>query len=187
MNKPQVFLDLDGVIVDLIRPAYARHGLALDYKNHHNWEVDLSCFPGTASAFWEGLTPAFWEGLPFTEEAPFLLEFLKPYKPTILTSPTRNSATAKLLWLRKNLPDYYHSKRYLIGPGKIACAREGAFLIDDREETCLKWEDAGGTAILVPRPWNSRRDLEDFCVGHVTSDFAIAWARYMRKYEELLN
>jgi len=184
MNKPQVFLDLDGVIVDFLPNAYRRAGLAFDYKKHHDWEIDLSCFPGTEGQFWDALTPDFWEGLPFTDEAPELLRFLKPYKPTILTAPTRNSGTAKLNWIRKNLPEYYHGKRYLIGPGKAVCARAGAILIDDKEETCNLWNEAGGTAILVPRPWNSRRDLEEFCVGHVTGDFLIAWGRYEERYEK---
>lgn len=182
MNKPQVFLDLDGVIVDFMTNAYKRAGLAFDYKGHHQWQMDLSCFPGTEGQFWESLTPAFWEGLPLTKEGPEILRWLKPYKPTILTAPTRNSATSKLKWIRKNLPEYYHEKRYLIGPGKVACARAGAILIDDKEETCDLWNEAGGTAILVPRPWNSRRNTEDFCVWHVIADFTIAWTRYEREY-----
>jgi hypothetical protein len=74
---------------------------------------------------------------------------------TILTSPSKDPAAAagKTRWLQSVFGRDFRS--YLIGPDKQSCARPGAVLIDDRDENCDSFRQAGGRAIVFPQRWNS--------------------------------
>jgi hypothetical protein len=153
----RIYLDLDGVIVAFAEGVIKWYDLNCTTEDITGWGVIFKYFPGSEAAFWEGLTTKFWLELKFTREANQILTLLKPIKPCILTSPPHNGAGGKQQWIRKNLPDYFKDGRYLIGPAKQYLAHNNALLIDDSDENIDKFENAGGHAILVPRPWNRLR------------------------------
>lgn len=154
----RLFLDLDGVIVDFAQGCIDWYNLDCNVKDFTKWSKIFKYFTGYEKDFWEGLTDKFWVELKFTKEAKEILELLKDVKPCILTSPGHTGAGGKQQWIRKNLPDYFKDGRYLIGPAKHYLATSDSLLIDDSQENCRKFEEAGGYSILIPRPWNDLRD-----------------------------
>lgn len=65
----------------------------------------------------------------------------------------------KLRWIEEWMPDY--SRRYLFGAAKQFCAGPGSVLLDDHSKNTERFVEHGGTAILVPGPWNSNYYIED--------------------------
>lgn len=118
----------------------------------------------TKPQFWNSITRDVWAGAPKSKEFDFIIEqseHLVGYDNIcILTSPTidPDSLAGKLEWIHKNLPNYLH-RQFLVGPCKHFCARPDSLLIDDSDEKVNKFREHGGHAILVPRPWNSLRDV----------------------------
>jgi hypothetical protein len=49
----------------------------------------------------------------------------------------------------------------MFGPQKFRMAREGAVLIDDSDDQCRRFWDAGGKAITFPQRWNKAAQFED--------------------------
>jgi hypothetical protein len=71
-------------------------------------------------------------------------------------------------WIEKHLPAY--RRRFLIGPRKEFCAHGGSVLIDDSDKNVASFRDAGGLAILYPRPWNSRHAESEIGLGVVAAE-----------------
>ena len=107
--------------------------------------------------FWEIIADSdrFWldlEVLPYGLELYHALEEIAPV--TILTTPNHNPKCAahKLMWLdeffgiRGNDVVLARKKWLLAGNG---------ILIDDKEENCREFVEAGGEAILIPSTWNT--------------------------------
>lgn len=165
--KPQVFLDMDGVICDF-DAGYLKHFGWKDSTHASistwSWPVDKykEENPGkTEIDFWHEFDFLFWAQLPKTKEADVILGMVKKYQPTILTTVAIHSPgvfDGKASWLRKHLKNYYYEGRVCICTGaKHRIAAPGKLLIDDSQDNYDRWLDAGGEAILVPRPWNSNR------------------------------
>lgn len=164
----KVFLDLDGIIRDFVQGVIDKFRLNIthhDIDRWHYFEEELNI-----PDFWELLDDDFWANLPKTPFADRVLKIVYPYNTVILTSPTYNSAGGTQKWIRKNLPEYFDQKRYLIGPAKWACAERNSLLIDDYERNANDFLYAGGNSILFPAPWNSKREIA-FDVGHFKTVF----------------
>jgi len=154
----KIFLDLDGVIVDWDQGVIDWFNLDATHEDVTHWG-SLCDMTGLSDAdFWGQLCEEwFWEGLKFTEYAAEVLYYLKDLDVCLLTSPAMHTAGWRQNWIQKNLPEYFHAKRYLIGPGKEHVARADTILIDDYEVNVNKFREAGGEAILFPQPWNSNK------------------------------
>jgi hypothetical protein len=160
------YLDLDGVLVDFVRGAFALHGKEIPYPEVR-WDFDkqLGIPP---EVFWGKMGKDFWEDLPWTQEGPDLIKALETIfgsdNIVLMTSPvgTPGGVEGKVNWIRRELPGY--SRRFFIGPPKHMLAGPGKLLVDDHDENIDKFCAAGGKAIMVPRPWNRRRD-ETFSDG----------------------
>ena len=167
----KIFLDLDGVVRDWTRGIIKWYSLDCMAQDVQSWDF----FEGyvkrelkmTAKEFWEGQTATFWETLEFTKEAPMILDVMNHIQKNgkvsvfLLTSPTLTNAGATQSWIRKNMPKYFHDKRYIIGPPKYACANEDSILIDDAEKNTFSFAEWGGYAFLYPRSWNLKRKVEN--------------------------
>lgn len=155
MNS-QVFLDLDGVIIDFHTAAIKHFGLAgkVEVDDIDSWHKLIEITGLTETEFWDGIPEEFWRDLKLLPWAKRLLSILYKYKPCLLTCPSHNNAGVRQDWIRRYMPDYFYANRYLIGPGKEYVARQGSILIDDSDINCEKWRAEGGTAWTFPRPWN---------------------------------
>lgn len=171
INK--IYIDLDGVIrawdeavIELYKLPITRNDIyewgSVFTEYRRTWGIDL-----TEKQFWDNMKQEFWTNLKFTDEAPFIIEMLDTIHKlgradvVILTSPTLDNAGWSQEWIRKNMPTYFHSKRYIIGPDKKYLAYPDALLIDDAEKNILPWRERGGVGFLFPRPWNNGRLQKD--------------------------
>lgn len=187
----KIFLDLDGVIVNMHPNAFAMAGVTLekesDYPEGFGWDIvgavnkfrrdQLQAHPLSANGFWDRLNFGFWRNLPPYEDSFKLVDTLEYYGEVYFaSSPTldHGCAGAKLAWVREHFPEY--RKKTHIGTGKdVFAAIPGAILIDDRDRNCDDFVAAGGQAILVPRPWNNEGYIPD------------PYAQIIREMEELCD
>ena len=158
-------LDLDGVLVDFVGGACNAHSMRNPYTNgQHAGVFDIERAWGmTNEQFWHPLNShKFWANLAWTVDGPAILQAAeKAFGKSnvyILSKPcdAPESASGKLEWIQKNMPDY--ARRYLLGPAKEFAAHAGAVLIDDNDANIDAWRKSGGVGVLVPRPWNSAHD-----------------------------
>lgn len=101
----------------------------------------------------------FWAELEKTEEADKIVDLVVKKvgvkNMCFLSSPCRTIGCmdGKKRWL---LDHYQHlAGQVLFGNKKEFCANPEHLLIDDYDENIKKFREAGGQAILFPRPWNS--------------------------------
>jgi hypothetical protein len=170
-NK-KVFIDLHGVLVNFHGPAFAVHGvpspdLLANYPPDCGYDIVKACNvtrtyrglkPITLETFWNRLSTTFWKTLPFN---PWALEFLGQViqwagvsNICIASAAVGNDAAiaGTKTWITSHLPEFRDS--YFLGPDKTPLAHSDAILIDDCNHNCGDFARAGGTAILVSRPWN---------------------------------
>ena len=157
----RIFLDLDGVIRDWDGGVYKL--FEMEHQTPTDWghvsRTICKEYGISERYFWEKQTANFWIGLKMLPGAGTILSLLPIDKTCILTSPTLNNAGFSQQWIRNNLPEYFNSKQYLIGPTKQFCAASDTLLIDDSDTNVEKFRKAGGNAILYPQPWNKNKDL----------------------------
>lgn len=156
-----IFLDMDGVLADLVRGVLGFYGRSdLRVADVTSWDLAefLKIDP---FHFWRQLGFKFWENLSQTDECRELIDrVIGVYgidRVCILTSACRTwgCLEGKRDWARRNagLPVFMvEGSRH-----KALLARSGV-LVDDSDTNCEDWDNAGGRSVLVPRPWNSRRE-----------------------------
>ena len=163
----KVVLDLDGVLVDMVRGMEERYDCKIK-----EWPVGQleKAFNMTAKQFWGNLDSDFWIKLKWCADGQSILTKLVmafgEENIVICTSPTLHpqAAFGKMAWIQNHLPEF--SRRFLIGPAKEFLAHDRSILVDDFDYNVDKFREHGGHAILVPRPWNSNRKLET--LPHIT-------------------
>jgi len=155
----RIFLDMDGVLTDFVG------ALCKLYNYDDAWplgEYDITKVLGPM--VWNVITEAgedFWINMEKTPEADELMHMASQYDYYIATSPTLDpySASGKMHWITMNYPKAL--RRLIITPAKHLHARSDTLLIDDSDDQLLKWREAGGIALPMPRPWNSYwKDIE---------------------------
>lgn len=181
MTIDRILLDMDGVLSDWTGAAcrlFDRDPADV-YANWPEGCWDITKALGVSGAeLWRRVDSAgfyFWaelEAYPWVDE---LLELCQATAPTtILTSPSRDpqSLAGKLEWMQRRWGLTFRD--YLVGPDKLACARPGALIIDDRPATVDGFREAGGAGVLFPAAWNGNRGLDP--MAHVREALADASA-----------
>jgi 5'(3')-deoxyribonucleotidase len=164
-KRPNILLDMDGVLSDFLKSAlrllpkkngsfYTAQDYAQDYgkwwgsDKHYGYTVnDVFKLIEKKENFWFDLDPFPW--------AKDLYKYLSSIGDvTIVTTPIEDPdcARQKLAWLKYHLG--ITSKDVIIGGKKYLLAGNG-ILIDDWSNNVDKFKEAGGKAILVPSNWNS--------------------------------
>ena len=172
MIPTRIFLDLDDVCNDFTMYALKSTGClpwtATPDAYDPKWGFDIiaaanalhSFCTFTSKTFWDLMTREVWASLPESKEFRSLLskceELVGRENICILTTPIidPDCAAGKLEWIYEHFPTWMH-RQFFIGPQKWLLARPDALLIDDSDLNIKKFRDAGGQALLVPRPWNS--------------------------------
>ena len=141
---PHVYLDMDGVMVNLEKGAFKVHGKQLgDVPKPMRWEKISN-------------VKDFWKELEWMPGDKKLWNFLKPYKPSIMSAYARsepNSAKGKEEWLKKNVEKLPRSRINLVlRSDKQRFAKDGRtmapnILVDDHEKNIREWEAKGGIGI----------------------------------------
>jgi len=159
-NLPEIYLDMDGTIVDwekgankeLVSAGYPEWNDPYWKKTYGNKADDV--------ARWNIINknPKFWEQLEFFDDGLKIWNFVKKYRPSILSACgalTKNCEKGKMNWIRMNLePSRYINKIHLVNRAdkkKYAVDKAGnkTILIDDYIKNCVEYENAGGIAIQV--------------------------------------
>lgn len=138
-KKYNLFIDLDGVLVDFNKGYFELTGTDIGDRFHGG------------KAFWDPIDKAgveFWVDLTWTEDGKKLWDYVKEYKPEILSSPSDKdeSKVGKRKWVEKELPDTHLILRSAENKKEFACLH--CILIDDRKSNIDSWKDAGGIGIL---------------------------------------
>tara|TARA_R110002020_G_scaffold351513_1_gene564697 strand:- start:2666 stop:3247 length:582 start_codon:yes stop_codon:yes gene_type:complete len=94
----------------------------------------------------------YWSEMDWLEGGKELWDFIKPYKPIILTAPIKSSDASRLgkeEWCAKHLGE---EVKVIVEEEKWKYAAINTILIDDREKNVRLFREAGGEAILYIAP-----------------------------------
>lgn len=106
----------------------------------------------------------FWRGMPWMPGGRELWDYIKPYKPSLLTAPSwhNSSREGKQLWVEDHIPGtpiifkQADKKADLSGPNIV--------LIDDREDTIINWKSKNGIGILYKNTEQTINDLKQLTI-----------------------
>ena len=138
----KIYCDMDGVLTDF--ESRFEHFAGMSPKEYEGKN-------GTP-AFWNLIDVEvgirFWVGMPWMPEGKRLWDFIAPYKPDLLTSPSRdnNSRLGKNLWVKNNL-NPKPKVIFAYSTDKQRYANENSILIDDKKSNIDQWASKGGLAI----------------------------------------
>jgi len=157
-----IYCDMDGVLADFEARFEHFAGLSPDEyrkeiaKKYGEKQVD--------KMFWDLIDKQigvrFWRGIPWMPGGQQLWDYIKPYNPTLLSSPSfdNSSRMGKSLWVKDHIPGtplifrQAKKKSEFAGPNKI--------LIDDREDTIMNWKAKNGIGILYKNTDQVINDLK---------------------------
>lgn len=174
MKPSVIYLDMDGVLVDLVRHTYRlfdmptaevdqRHS---DTKTWDGISIQIADALGVDFAdqdlqgLWEDAGQEFWATVPWRDGGHELLDVCRASAPVMLLStPTGapSCVAGKLEWIQRETPAL--ARTYSLSPAKHMVAHPGALLIDDGEHNVEAFKKAGGMTFLWPAPWNSKSNV----------------------------
>jgi 5'(3')-deoxyribonucleotidase len=153
---------MDGVLVDFDGGACKIHGVAspwLKPENLGKWGAEKE-FGFSYDDFWLPMGETFWAKLKWTAEGQEILAITERVfgreNICLMTTPcqTAGCAAGKIEWIKKNMPTEYR-EQFMLGFQKYFCAHTDTILIDDSDKNVNAFRAHGGSAILVPRLWNT--------------------------------
>jgi len=135
----KIYCDMDGVLADFERGYEELTG------------IDLRGEFQKGDDFWDPISEkgvGFWAGLKWMPDGQKLWSYLKPFKPDLLSAPSRedSSRIGKHVWVKHKLPGTKLILRY--AKQKQELATPESILIDDRQVNIDQWIAAGGVGIL---------------------------------------
>lgn len=154
------YLDMDGVLTDIMTAASMWHGVANPYDEHPEELAGVYNFHGflgrSRDEFWGTLPQDFWANIPPTPEAQQIIQIVEEHfnKIWLLTSPENHPGCVpgKQDWCRRHFPQYVD--RIIPESRKWKYAQKDTVLIDDYHINVEKFKKSGGHGILFPRLWN---------------------------------
>ena len=140
--KYKIYCDMDGVLTNFEKRFDHFSGMhPQEYEKKYGIEQ-----------FWHLIDTKigvrFWVGMDWMPEGKRLWDFIRPYKPDLLTSPSRHNSSrlGKQLWAKNNLsPKPKVIMAY--SADKQRYANENSILIDDKKSNINEWAAKGGIAI----------------------------------------
>lgn len=138
----KIYCDMDGVLTDFEKRFEHFTGMKPnEYESKFGTEQ-----------FWHLIDTKigvrFWVGMDWMPQGQKLWDFIKPYQPDLLTSPSRHdtSRLGKNLWVRNNL-NPKPKTIFAYSADKQRYSKENAILIDDKKSNINEWAAKGGIAI----------------------------------------
>jgi hypothetical protein len=180
----RIIVDIDDTLNSLTMHIMQHFGCSVgpfDYDKHPgdgNYDVKGAIkelggdCPDSYTDFWNEVTCSdLWRSAPKSKECDWLLRrcadivghknvilATRPITKRYTEEDRRISAVShahKIEWIWEQLPPWIH-EQYSITPCKWEYGTYGSLLIDDHSYNCNRFRERGGSAILVPRPWNER-------------------------------
>ena len=164
--QPIIFMDLDGVLVDLRKGLSEKVGKKLDFIHSDEF---VTIFKNYVHNLSFGHAVQFWAELPPTEGYLELWQSVKYYKPLILTSVSNKlpAIYGKELWCRKYLE---------IDSSRIFCSKNSkekkyyaskkSLLVDDFIDNVEEFVAAGGSAIHHVETASTIEQINSFIQKH---------------------
>lgn len=152
-----ILCDVDGVLADFIGELCRKALPGRTPKDFTRWKLEENLDTvDTAYAEQTICSPGFCEGLPLYPGAKGFLKSLRKVGQVIaLTActPTRHWPGERIEWCVKR---GFDRQDIILCPGPRKRLVFGHYLIEDRLDTALQWQDKNifGQAILIDRPWN---------------------------------
>lgn len=175
-----IFLDLDGVVFDFSKAAFAAHGFSFDGVYPDSKDDEDFCVSSligiTKSEFWskiDALGHEFWARLEKYSHSQELIDLVKSYDEFILLTAPSDSydcEKGKKIAIKELFGSRF--KNYIFTPKKnkkLLAYVPGAVLIDDTPQNCTTFIETGGKAILFPEHRNKNRNIIDK-VGYVKAE-----------------
>lgn len=159
---PQLFVDLDGVLVDFVKLAKVWvPGWEDDNTPNRNKKLDRELWGRVGGRAKKGVE--FWGQMDPLPDAMELWNYIKKYNPQILsaTGHVGNPEPEKRLWVAKHLGPNVHVNLVQKASMKSLHAKPGAILIDDKLKALDPWVAAGGTGILHTNAANTIQKLKE--------------------------
>ena len=151
----EIYSDMDGVLTDF-DAAFMK---ASDGIPPREYEKKFG-----KDKFWElidGRGVGYWVGMPWMPDGKEYWDYIKEYKPILLSSPSRSSTSrlGKRLWVRNQLP----GTKLILSQAKDKqnYAQKDRILIDDRPSNIDQWRSQGGVGILHTSASDTIRQLKD--------------------------
>ena len=159
--KPKyvIFCDMDGVLVDFDKGYKDLTGISTSHANEQGktqfWKLIANSLKE------KGLTEYdYWVNLSWMPDGQTLWNFIKPYKPYVLTAPSLDpgSRQGKREWVERL--DGMKNIYFRNAASKSDFSGKNRILIDDREDTINNWNAAGGIGILHTSAANTIEQLK---------------------------
>ena len=157
--KYQIYCDMDGVLTDFEKrfvtllqqegPKYYSKAIIAQVTRPKHFEK----LEGQEE-FWRFIDQyiglEFWSEMEWMPNGKALWEFIQPYSPIILTSPSEDNTSrlGKRLWVREHLVPA-PPVEFRFGEAKSDFANENAILIDDKPSNLEAFTSKGGIALEV--------------------------------------
>ena len=162
MKQPVVFLDVDGIMADLLKSILSAHGIeksldALDWPRGEDGYYIHEVLGLSWDDLWSAYTEQHVVDMDKMPEADELFGMVsridRSWRLCFLTSPIPNQLNGRYRWLRKHYPSIPIA---IVDDKTYCCSGPECLLIDDCDKVVESWRRAGGYAILFPRRWNTR-------------------------------
>ena len=155
----KIYCDMDGVLTDFEKRFHQKlNEVGPDYYPMKDIQKvvkpkDFEAIFGIEE-FWNFIDKivgiGFWVGMDWMPQGKELWNFISPYNPDLLTSPSRDNGSrlGKQLWAKNNL----NPKPKVImaySADKQRYANENSILIDDKKSNIKEWIAKGGIAFRV--------------------------------------
>lgn len=150
-NQYQIYQDLDGCLCDF--DERFEHYSGMDPKEYETQAIQQYGEKMGKQKFWnlidDQVGVRFWRGMKWMPEGKELWDYVKKYKPIILTAPSMNevSRIGKKLWVQDNLGSNIPIE-FKRSSQKHEFSKPNAILIDDRVENIQSWKSKNGIGIL---------------------------------------
>lgn len=159
MNVLTILLDLDGVLADFHRGFLANINRE---KIRDNWPIGTynleKVLDITEDALWGMVPRGLFARLPEMPDMRSILDVVQNYDPNfhICTSPGPHAYAVeeKINWVREHIDPSFN--RFHVTTNKTHLVGRSNVLVDDWDVQHRRFSEAGGMAVLLPRPWNSR-------------------------------
>lgn len=172
--KPEIFLDMDGVIVDYVVNLSKLFNVPLDVM-YSRWPAGVysvhAALGVTDENTWkiiDGEPDEIWSTMPQYQWSRKLFDYCKAAGDTYILSAPRDCPgcfSGKAKWIYEFAGtdfDKIHLTKF-----KWHCARYDRILIDDKEQNIAEWEEHGGHGILFPNHGNKLHRFKTDPLSHV--------------------
>jgi hypothetical protein len=155
----KIYCDMDGVLTDFEKRFHQKlNEIGPDYYPMKDIQKvvkpkDFEDIFGIEE-FWNFIDNivgvAFWVGMDWMPQGRELWDFIKPYQPSLLTSPSKNNASrlGKNLWAKNQLSPKPRVI-FAYSADKQRYANENSILIDDKKSNIKEWIAKGGIAFRI--------------------------------------